>query len=88
MLAGMLRFAALVLEGTAGGSPLPAVLVAGALVSVALVAAAMACAGVGSALGPLQMARVGSDVEVLVRLRQSNPDAAGHSRSRAPGQGD
>lgn len=88
MLARMLRFAALVLEGNTGGSPLPPVMVAGALVSVALIAAVMLSAGVGCAVGPLQIARVGSGLEVLARLRQSNPAAAGHSRSRAPGQGD
>jgi hypothetical protein len=86
-LAELLRFVALVLQGAASESPLPAVLVAGALVSAALILAIMLSAGVIGPTGPSMTALAGTDVEVLVRLRQSNPDAAGHSRSRAPGQG-
>jgi Family of unknown function (DUF6412) len=85
-LAETVRFLALVISGAAGEPVAPAVILAGVLVSAAIVAVIL-CRGVGAALLPPLTMHVADDAEVLARVRQRDPDAAGHSRSRAPGLG-
>ncbi len=85
-LIALLRLAgALAGHGVVGGVPASSWLLVGMIGAVAVIALAVLARVVVPTESDAAVAALTTHVELSVRLSQSDPDADGHTRSRAPG---